>query len=255
MAQRGHPDQDRGHATTASTCWVAGGALRLPNVLMPPLMNNHGNFIVSLGNVCRWLATKAEAAGVEIYPGFAAAEVLFGAQRRGRRHRDRRHGRRPRRRAEGRRSPAAWSCAPSTRLFAEGARGHLTKALIARFGLDRDREPPKFGIGLKELWQVAPDRHRPGLVQHTFGWPLDNRTGGGSFLYHYDESFVSVGFVVHLNYENPYLSPFEEFQRFKTHPLVRDTFAGGKRIGYGARAIAEGRLAVGAAGWCFRAAR
>jgi electron-transferring-flavoprotein dehydrogenase len=125
-------------------------------------------------------------------------------------------------------------------LLAEGARGQLTKALIVRYGLDRDREPPKFGIGLKELWQVAPDRHRPGLVQHTFGWPLDNRTGGGSFLYHYDERFVSVGFVVHLNYENPYLSPFEEFQRFKTHPLVRDTFAGGKRIGYGARAIAEG---------------
>jgi len=125
-------------------------------------------------------------------------------------------------------------------LFAEGARGHLTKALIARFGLDGDCEPPKFGIGLKELWEVAPERHRPGLVQHTFGWPLDNRTGGGSFLYHYAERFVSVGFVVHLNYENPYLSPFDEFQRFKTHPLVRDTFAGGKRIGYGARAIAEG---------------
>jgi len=125
-------------------------------------------------------------------------------------------------------------------LFGEGARGHLTKALIARFGLDRDREPAKFGIGLKELWQVAPDRHRPGLVQHTFGWPLDDRTGGGSFLYHYGENLVSVGFVVHLNYQNPYLSPFEEFQRFKTHPLVCDTFAGGRRIGYGARAIAEG---------------
>jgi electron-transferring-flavoprotein dehydrogenase len=125
-------------------------------------------------------------------------------------------------------------------LLGEGARGQLTKTLIARFGLDRGREPQKFGLGIKELWQVAPERHRPGLVQHTFGWPLSDRTGGGSFLYHFDKDFVSVGFVVHLNYANPYLSPFEEFQRFKTHPLVRDTFAGGKRIGYGARAISEG---------------
>jgi len=127
-------------------------------------------------------------------------------------------------------------------LFAEGARGNLTKALIARYGLDQGREPQKFGIGLKELWQVAPDRHRPGLVQHTFGWPLDNRTGGGSFLYHFDDNLVSVGFVVHLNYANPWLSPFDEFQRFKTHPLERETFEGGKRIGYGARAITEGGL-------------
>src|SRR5690348_3300539 len=125
-------------------------------------------------------------------------------------------------------------------LFAEGARGHLTKRLINEFSLSRDREPPKFGIGLKELWQVAPERHRRGLVQHTFGWPLDDRTGGGSFLYHYGDNLVSVGFVVHLKYQNPYLAPFEEFQRFKTHPLVRDTFAGGKRLAYGARAITEG---------------
>jgi electron-transferring-flavoprotein dehydrogenase len=216
-----------------------GGALRLPNALMPPLMNNHGNFIVSLGNVCRWLATKAESAGVEIYPGFAAAEVLFGAHGEvvGIATGDMGIGRN----GEPKDSfTRGMELRGKYTLFAEGARGHLTKALIARFGLDRDREPPKFGIGLKELWQVVPGRHRRGLVQHTFGWPLDNRTGGGSFLYHYDESFVSVGFVVHLNYENPYLSPFEEFQRFKTHPLVRDTFASGKRIGYGARAIAEG---------------
>src|ERR1700719_4549174 len=216
-----------------------GGALRLPNALMPPLMNNHGNFIVSLGNVCRWLATKAEAAGVEIYPGFAAAEVLFGAHGEvaGIATGDMGIGR------DGEPKDSftrGMELRGKYTLFAEGARGHLTKALIARFGLDRNCEPPKFGIGLKELWQVAPDRHRPGLVQHTFGWPLDNRTGGRSCLYHYDESLLSVGFVVHLNYENPYLSPFEEFQRFKTHPLVRDTFAGGKRIGYGARAIAEG---------------
>jgi electron-transferring-flavoprotein dehydrogenase len=215
------------------------GAVRLPNALMPPLMNNHGNFIVSLGNVCRWLATKAEAAGVDIYPGFAAAEVLFGdnGEVAGIATGDMGIGR------DGEPKDSftrGMELRGKYTLFGEGARGHLTKALIARFGLDRDREPPKFGIGLKELWQVAPGRHRPGLIQHTFGWPLDNRTGGGSFLYHYDKSFVSVGFVVHLNYENPYLSPFEEFQRFKTHPLVRETFAGGKRIGYGARAIAEG---------------
>jgi electron-transferring-flavoprotein dehydrogenase len=125
-------------------------------------------------------------------------------------------------------------------LFAEGARGNLTKTLIARFGLDKDCEPQKYGIGLKELWQVAPEKHRRGLVQHTFGWPLDMGTGGGSFLYHFDDNLVSVGFVVHLNYSNPYLSPFEEFQRFKTHHLVRDTFAGGKRLAYGARALTEG---------------
>src|SRR5688572_11812551 len=125
-------------------------------------------------------------------------------------------------------------------LFAEGARGSLSKQLIAQFGLANDREPQKFGLGLKELWQVAPDKHRKGLVQHSFGWPLDNSTGGGSFLYHFDDNLVSVGFVMHLNYANPYLSPFEEFQRFKTHPYIRDTFAGGKRLSYGARAITEG---------------
>ena len=215
------------------------GALRIPNMLLPPLMSNHGNFIVSLGNVCRWLATKAEQAGVEIYPGFAAAEVLYGADGEvvGVATGDMGVGR------DGKPKDSftrGMELRAKYTLFGEGARGQLTKTLIARFGLDRGRQPQKFGIGIKELWQVAPERHKPGLVQHSFGWPLGNRTGGGSFLYHYDADFVSVGFVVHLNYENPYLSPFEEFQRFKTHPLVRDTFAGGKRIGYGARAIAEG---------------
>ena len=217
----------------------AGGALRLPNFLMPPLMSNHGNFIVSLGEVCRWLGRKAEAAGVEIYPGFAAAEVLFGGSGEvvGVATGDMGVGR------DGKPKDSftrGMELRAKYTLFAEGARGHLSKALIARYRLDDGRQPPKFGIGLKELWQVAPDRHRPGLVQHSFGWPLDNSTGGGSFLYHYDDNLVSVGFVVHLNYDNPYLAPFEEFQRFKTHPLVRDTFAGGKRIGYGARAITEG---------------
>ena len=217
----------------------AGGALRLPNALMPPLMSNHGNFIVSLGNVCRWLATKAESLGVEIYPGFAAAEVLFGARGEvvGVATGDMGISRSGEPKDQFTRGMELRS---KYTLFAEGARGHLTKALIARFGLDRDREPPKFGIGLKELWQVASDRHKPGLVQHTLGWPLDNRTGGGSFLYHFGDNLVAVGFVVHLNYENPYLSPFDEFQRFKTHPLVRDTFAGGKRVCYGARALTEG---------------
>ena len=217
----------------------AGGALRLPNFLMPPLMSNHGNFIVSLGEVCRWLGRKAEAAGVEIYPGFAAAEVLFGASGEvvGVATGDMGVGR------DGKPKDSftrGMELRAKYTLFAEGARGNLSKALIARYRLDDGRQPPKFGIGLKELWQVAPERHRPGLVQHSFGWPLDNSTGGGSFLYHYDDNLVSVGFVVHLNYDNPYLAPFEEFQRFKTHPLVRDTFAGGKRIGYGARAITEG---------------
>jgi electron-transferring-flavoprotein dehydrogenase len=215
------------------------GALRIPGVLMPPLMNNHGNFIVSLGNVCRWLAKKAEALGVDIYPGFAAAEVLYddnGAVA-GVATGDMGIGR------DGKPKDTftrGMELRGKYTLFAEGARGHLTKTLIARYGLDRGREPQKFGIGLKELWEIAPERHRPGLVQHTMGWPLNNRTGGGSFLYHLDDRLVSVGFVVHLNYENPYLSPFHEFQRFKTHPLVRDTFAGARRIGYGARAIAEG---------------
>jgi electron-transferring-flavoprotein dehydrogenase len=213
-------------------------ALRLPNLLMPPLMSNHGNFIVSLGDVCRWLASKAERLGVEIYPGFAAAEVLTengavvgvatgdmgigkdGTPRDG--------------------FTRGMELRAKYTLFAEGARGSLSKILIARYGLDRGRQPQKFGIGLKELWQVAPGEHRPGLVQHSFGWPLDNSTGGGSFLYHFGDNLVSVGFVVHLNYSNPYLSPFEEFQRFKTHPRIRDTFEGGKRLSYGARAITEG---------------
>jgi electron-transferring-flavoprotein dehydrogenase len=214
-------------------------ALRVPNLVMPPLMGNHGNYVVSLGNVCRWLATKAEALGVEIYPGFAATEVLFDANgavagvatgdmglAKDGHHKD------------------AFTRGMELRakytLLAEGARGSLTKTLVKRFALDADREPQKFGLGLKELWEVAPDRHRPGVAQHSFGWPLDDRTGGGSFLYHFDDRLVSVGFVVHLNYRNPYISPFEEFQRFKTHPLVRDTFAGGKRLAYGARAITEG---------------
>jgi electron-transferring-flavoprotein dehydrogenase len=220
--------------------WLsASRAVRLPNLMLPPLMNNHGNYVVSLGNVCRWLATKAEALGIEIYPGFAAAEVLFdgngavagvatgdmGLAKDGH-HKDS--------------FTRGMELRAKYTLLAEGARGSLTKTLMHRFGLGEGRQPQKFGLGLKELWQVAPEKYRPGLVQHTFGWPLDNRTGGGSFLYHFDDRLVSVGFVVHLNYENPYLSPYEEFQRFKNHPLLRPTFEGGKRLAYGARALTEG---------------
>src|SRR3954452_10337582 len=207
--------------------WLGqSSALRLPNIMMPPLMSNHGNFIVSLGNVCRWLATRAEALGAEIYPGFAAAEVLTdndGAEA-GRATGDRGMAKAGKPRSDFTRG---MELRAKYTLFAEGARGSLSKQLIAKSGLAEGREPQKFGLGLKELWQVAPDRHKPGLVQHSFGWPLDNSTGGGSFLYHFDDNLVSIGFVVHLNYANPYLSPFEEFQRFKTHPFIRRTFEGG----------------------------
>ena len=215
------------------------GALRLPNVAMPPLMNNHGNYVVSLGEVCRWLAQKAEGLGVEIYPGFAATEVLFdeNAAVAGVATGDMGIGKSGEMKdsfTRGMELRAKYT------LFAEGARGNLGKQLIARFNLGDGRDPQKFGIGLKELWQVQPDKHRKGLVQHSFGWPLDSRTGGGSFLYHWGDNLVSVGFVVHLNYTNPYLAPFEEFQRFKTHPAIRGTFEGGKRLVYGARALTEG---------------
>ena len=202
-------------------------------------MKNHGNYIVSLSALCKWLGEQAAELGVEIYPGFAATEVLYdeagsvvgiatgdmGIGRDGKPKEDFVRG---------------MELRGKYTLIAEGARGSLSKGLIRRFDLDKGHEPQKYGIGLKELWQVAPGKHRPGLVQHTFGWPLDNRTGGGSFLYHYGDNLVSVGFVIHLNYANPYISPYDEFQRFKTHPAIRDVFAGGKRIGYGARAITEG---------------
>jgi electron-transferring-flavoprotein dehydrogenase len=215
------------------------GSVRLPNILMPRLMGNHGNFIGSLGNVTRWLAQKAEALGVEIYPGFSASEVLTddkgavtgiatGDVGIGK------DGEMTDRYTRGMELRGKYV------IFAEGARGQLSKQLIKRFKLDEGRDPQKYGIGLKEVWQVKPEKHRPGLVQHSFGWPLDSKTGGGSFLYHFDDGLVAVGFVVHLNYENPHLSPFDEFQRFKTHPVIRETFEGGKRLSYGARAITEG---------------
>ncbi len=215
------------------------GAVSIPGIFMPPLMKNHGNYVASLANLCRWLAQQAEELGVEIYPGFAASELLIdddgvlygvatGEMGLGRDGKPK----------DG--HMAGMELRGKYTILAEGARGSLTKQLIARFDLERDCEPQKFGIGLKELWEVSADRHQPGLVQHTMGWPLDDATGGGSFLYHFGENLVSVGFVVHLNYQNPYLSPFEEFQRFKTHPKFRSTFEGGRRIAYGARALTEG---------------
>jgi electron-transferring-flavoprotein dehydrogenase len=225
---------------TSDRFYVLGpsGAVRLPNFAMPPLMSNHGNFVVSLGDVCRYLGQKAEALGVEIYPGFAAAELLFeGDAVAGVATGDMGVGKDGEQKSgftRGMELRAKYT------LLAEGARGSLSKQLIARFGLAQDRQPQKYGIGLKELWQVTPENFHSGLVQHTMGWPLPNNVGGGSFLYHFGDHLVSVGFVVHLNYSNPYLSPFEEFQRFKTHPLVRNTFDGGKRICYGARALTEG---------------
>ena len=216
-------------------------AFRIPNWALPRLMDNHGNVIASLGNLCRWLATKAEALGVEIYPGFPAAEVLFDE-----------HG------AvagvatgdmgvakDGTRKPEfqpGMELRAKYTLFAEGCRGSLSQPLMRRYNLRDGVDPQKYGIGLKELWEVEPSRHRRGLVIHSQGWPLDAATGGGSFVYHYGDNLVACGFVVHLNYANPHLSPYDEFQRFKTHPAIRDTFAGGKRLAYGARAINEGGL-------------
>lgn len=213
--------------------------IRLPNFGMPKLMNNHGNFVGSLGLVAKFLASRAEALGVEIYPGFAAAELLYnedgsvagiatgdmGIAKDG---------------SVSERFTRGMELRGRYTLLGEGARGSLSKIAIRKFGLDAGREPQKYGIGLKEVWQVKPEKFHKGRVQHSFGWPLDNGTGGGSFLYHFDDNLVTVGFVVHLNYTNPTLSPFDEFQRFKTHPLIRDVFEGAKRLSYGSRAITEG---------------
>ncbi len=213
--------------------------IRLPNFAMPSLMNNHGNFVGSLGLVTKFLAARAEALGVEIYPGFAAAELLYnedgsvagiatgdmGIAKDG---------------TVSERFTRGMELRGRYTLLGEGARGSLSKIAIKKFALDEGREPQKYGIGLKELWQVKPEKFHKGRVQHSFGWPLDNGTGGGSFLYHFDDNLVTVGFVVHLNYQNPTLSPFDEFQRFKTHPMIRDVFEGAKRLSYGSRAITEG---------------
>jgi electron-transferring-flavoprotein dehydrogenase len=215
------------------------GALRMPNFLMPPLMNNHGNYAVSLANFCRWLAQQAEALGVEIYPGFAASEALYredgslrgvvagvmGIGKDGQPKADFQPG---------------MELTGKYVLIAEGVRGSLAKDLIAKYSLSEGREPQKFGLGMKELWEVKPENHRQGQVTHTMGWPLGTATGGGSFMYHLEDNLVSIGFVVHLNYTNPHLFPYMEFQRFKHHPLIAPVLEGGRRIAYGARAITEG---------------
>ena len=214
------------------------GAYRLPT---PPQMNNHGNYIISLGNLARWLAEQAEALGVEIYPGFAAAEVLYDDEGRVR-------GVATGDMGIGRDGQAKPSHEPGIELlarytlFAEGSRGSLTKQLFERFDLRSGVDPQTYGIGIKELWEVSPDKHRPGSIVHSVGWPLDSATYGGSFLYHLEDNQVAVGFVIGLDYENPHISPFDEFQRFKTHPKISPVFAGGRRISYGARVINEGGL-------------
>ena len=215
---------------------TATRAIRLPT---PPQMNNHGNYIISLGNLCRWLAGEAEALGVEIYPGFAAAEVLYDEAGRVRGVATGSMGIGKDGKPTDNVQPGVELIGKET-LFAEGCRGSLTKTLFARFNLRDGIDPQTFGIGIKELWEVEPAKHRPGLVSHTIGWPLDNATYGGSFLYHLENNQVAVGFVVGLDYRNPFLSPFEEFQRFKTHPAIRPIFEGGRRISYGARALNEG---------------
>ena len=217
-------------------------AVTVPNWALPDNFKNHGNYVVSLGNVTRWLGQQAEALGVEIFPGLPGRRDSLQRRRRG----------------EGRRDGQSWASdkdgEPTENfqlgmelhakytLFAEGCRGHLGRQLITKFKLDANADPQAYGIGIKELWEIDPAKHKPGLVLHTAGWPLESDTYGGSFLYHMDNNQVVVGFVVGLGYTNPYLSPFEEFQRYKTHPSIRPFLEGGKRVSYGARAIAAGGL-------------
>ena len=217
------------------------GSIKTPNWMLPGCFQNHGNYVISLANVVRWLGQQAEALGVEIFPGFAAAEILFDEQcavvgvATGNMGVDK----------EGKPTDAfqlGMELRAKYTLFAEGARGNLGKQLISGYQLDKGRDPQTYGIGLKELWEIDPAKHQEGLVIHTAGWPLDSSTYGGSFLYHLENNQVAVGYVVGLAYENPYLSPFEEFQRYKTHPAIRDFFEGGKRLSYGARAITAGGL-------------
>ena len=218
--------------------FTKSGALTIPHFLFPPLLSNRGNYITSLSTLCKWLATQAEGLGVEIYPGFPAHELIvedgaikgvitgdLGVAKDGRR--------------KGGYTPGMELRGKYT-FFAEGARGSLSKQLCGQFGLQDEREPQKFGIGLKELWELPAGQHKKGLVLHGMGWPLDSETGGGLFMYHWGENLCSVGLVVHLNYKNPWLDPFGEFQRAKTHPAIASVLKGAKRIGYGARAITEG---------------
>ncbi|MFT6222658.1 MAG: electron-transferring-flavoprotein dehydrogenase [Paracoccaceae bacterium] len=217
------------------------GKIRIPNRLMPPLMSNHGNYIVSMGNVCRWMAEQAEELGVEIFPGMACSELVYDdkgtltgvvAGEFGKA-------------ADGTPGPGYEPGMVLTGKYvflSEGVRGSLSKQVIAKYALDADCDVPKFGLGMKEIWEIDPAKHSEGTVTHTMGWPLGGNAGGGSFIYHLDNNQVYVGFVVHLNYENPHLFPYMEFQRFKHHPMVAELLKGGKRVAYGARAISEGGL-------------
>ncbi|QMU59489.1 MAG: FAD-binding protein [Boseongicola sp.] len=215
------------------------GQIRIPNFPMPPLMNNHGNFIVSMGNVCRWMAEQAEEMGVEVFPGMACSELIFG---------DNGEVKGVVAGEFGLNSDGTPSDAyePGMELhgkyvfLGEGVRGSLSKQVIAKYALDANSEPQKYGLGMKEIWEIDPEKHREGSVTHTMGWPLGSNAGGGSFIYHLDNNQVYVGFVVHLNYKNPHLYPYMEFQRFKHHPMVAKLLEGGKRVAYGARAITEG---------------
>ncbi len=216
-----------------------GGGLRIPNRIMPPLMNNHGNYIVSMGNVCRWMAEQAEALGVEIFPGMSCSELVYREDGSVAGVVAGEFGKNP----DG--TPSE-GYEPGMELLGkyvflgEGVRGSLSKVAIEKFDLAKDADAPKFGLGMKEIWEIDPEKHREGTVTHTMGWPLGSNAGGGSFIYHLDNNQVYVGFVVHLNYENPHLFPYMEFQRFKHHPMVAELLKGGKRVAYGARAISEG---------------
>jgi len=211
------------------------GKLRIPNFVMPPLMNNHGNYIVSMGNVCRWMAEQAEELGVEIFPGMACSELVFGdnGEVKGVVAGEFGMG------ADGQPGP---NYEPGMELhgkyvfLSEGVRGSLSKQVIAKYDLAADSDVQKFGIGMKEIWEINPEKHSEGTVTHTMGWPLNSNAGGGSFIYHLDNNQVYVGFVVHLNYKNPHVFPYMEFQRFKHHPMVAELLKGGKRVAYGARA-------------------
>jgi electron-transferring-flavoprotein dehydrogenase len=217
----------------------AAGQIRLPNAVMPPLMNNHGNYVVSMGNVCRWLAGQAEALGVEIFPGMSCSELVLREDGSVKGVVAGEFGRGP----DGEPGPGyepGMELHGKYVLLAEGVRGSLSKQVIAKYDLSKGREPQKYGLGMKEIWEIDPAKHRPGTVTHTMGWPLEGNAGGGSFIYHAENNQVYVGFVVHLNYRNPYLYPYMEFQRFKHHPMVAALLEGGKRVAYGARAITEG---------------
>ncbi len=216
-----------------------GGSLRIPNFPMPPLMNNHGNYIVSMGNVCRWMAEQAEAMGVEVFPGMACSELVYDENGAVKGVVAGEFGRNP----DGTPGDAyepGMELHGKYVLLSEGVRGSLSKQVIERFDLAKDSEPQKYGLGMKEIWEIKPENHREGQVTHTMGWPLGGNAGGGSFIYHAENNQVFIGFVVHLNYENPHLFPYQEFQRFKHHAEIAKLLEGGKRVAYGARAISEG---------------